>query len=92
MISYYSTRDEAKQRVSFEHALLKGLAPDGGLFIPDSVPNMDAKAWLEAESLADLGVPVLSAWLGNEIPQADLEWRDLCSIFLLNAMRSALFW
>jgi hypothetical protein len=31
--SYYSTRDLSLQRVSFEHAVMTGLAPDGGLFV-----------------------------------------------------------
>ena len=73
MIRYFSTRDSDKQLVSFEDALLKGLAPDGGLYIPDAIPQIDSRAWLSGESLADLGVNVLSEWLKDEIPQADLE-------------------
>lgn len=73
MIAYYSTRDDSKQLISFEDALLKGLAPDGGLYIPNKIPNIHPDAWLKAETLADLGVNVLSAWLGDEIPQTDLE-------------------
>jgi threonine synthase len=73
MISYYSTRDKNKTLVSFEDALLKGLAADGGLYIPDSIPTIDAKNWLRASSLADVGVNVLGKWLESEIPQRDLE-------------------
>ncbi len=73
MISYYSTRDKNKNLVSFEEALLKGLAPDGGLFIPNSIPNIAAKAWLEASSLADIGFNVLGEWLKSEIEQPALE-------------------
>jgi threonine synthase len=73
MISYYSTRDKNKTLVSFEDALLKGLAADGGLYVPDSIPTIDAKNWLEPSSLADVGVNVLEQWLESEIPRHDLE-------------------
>lgn len=73
MIRYYSTRDKNKTLVSFEDALLKGLAADGGLYVPDNIPRIDAKNWLEQTSLADVGVNVLGKWLNGEIPQGDLE-------------------
>ena len=73
MISYYSTRDKHKTLVSFEEALLKGLAPDGGLYIPNQIPSINPKQWLEAKTLADVGVNVLQHWLKDEIPQQDLE-------------------
>jgi threonine synthase len=73
MISYYSTRDKNKTLVSFEDALLKGLASDGGLYIPNTIPTIDAKNWLEPSSLANVGVNVLGQWLNAEIPQDDLE-------------------
>jgi threonine synthase len=38
-ILYYSTNLNAG-RVSFRNALLKGLAPDGGLFLPESIPKL----------------------------------------------------
>ncbi len=73
MISYYSTRDKSKTLVSFEDALLKGLAADGGLYVPDSIPHIDAKNWLNQNSLADVGVHVLGQWLDKEIPHENLE-------------------
>jgi threonine synthase len=38
-ILYYSTNLKAGH-VSFRNALLKGLAPDGGLYLPDSIPAL----------------------------------------------------
>jgi threonine synthase len=73
MISYYSTKDKNKTLVSFEDALLKGLAADGGLYVPDSIPHIDSRNWLTQSSLADVGVNVLGQWLNAEIPQQDLE-------------------
>jgi threonine synthase len=37
-IEYKSTRGE--DRVSFEEALLRGLAPDGGLYVPAEIPRL----------------------------------------------------
>lgn len=37
---YVSTRSENGERFSASDAILKGLAPDGGLFIPESVPSI----------------------------------------------------
>lgn len=73
MIRYYSTKDPHQRRFSFSEALLKGLAPDGGLFIPDAIPRLESTLWRESPSLAALGVQVLSAWLEEEIPTSQLE-------------------
>lgn len=37
---YRSTRDDSV-KVTASQAILKGLAPDGGLFVPDSIPSLD---------------------------------------------------
>ncbi len=73
MVRYYSTRDPHKNLVTFEEALLKGLAPDGGLYIPDRIPQIAPEAWLGARSLAEVGVAVLGEWLKGDIPVSDLE-------------------
>ena len=64
---YYSTRDEQQARVSFADALLKGLAPDGGLFVPDTLPDVPAASWKHSSSLAELGVSALTPWLQDDI-------------------------
>ncbi|GIW24697.1 threonine synthase [Meiothermus sp.] len=73
MIRYYSTRDPNKKPVHFEEALLKGLAPDGGLYVPDQIPRLDPDLWHQANSIAEVGVAVLGEWLKDEISLADLE-------------------
>ena len=37
---YKSTRDDSV-KVTASQAILKGLAPDGGLFVPESIPELD---------------------------------------------------
>lgn len=36
---YKSTRDDSV-KVTASQAILKGLAPDGGLFVPESIPHL----------------------------------------------------
>src|SRR5690606_25567664 len=68
---YVSTRGGGGV-VSFEEALLQGLAPDGGLYVPDRVPAID-KAFLRANSnFAEMAARVLPFWLGGEVPEERL--------------------
>ena len=39
-MEYYSTRD-ASLRCSLKEAAIMGLAPDGGLFMPERIPSAD---------------------------------------------------
>lgn len=71
-INYSSTRDE-DTRVSFEEALLTGLAPDGGLYLPQSIPKLTSDYWKSRGTFADLAVNVLGQWLGDEIQPSQLE-------------------
>lgn len=68
---YFSTRNR-NHRVSFEQALLTGLAPDGGLYLPDSIPVIDAQSWKNTGTFPDLAHEVLSQWLKNDIPSHKL--------------------
>ena len=69
-ISYASTRN-AGRRFSLKEALLMGLAPDGGLFLPDRIPKLDLDE-LKGLSFPDLSTRVLSQWMGQEVPEGDL--------------------
>jgi threonine synthase len=40
-VKYVSTRDVNKQEITASQAILKGLADDGGLFVPTSIPKLD---------------------------------------------------
>ncbi|WP_119360328.1 threonine synthase, partial [Meiothermus luteus] len=73
MLRYHSTRDPAKALLGFEEALLRGLAPDGGLYLPEQVPQLSPALWRSASSLAEVGVRVLGAWLGKELTFEELE-------------------
>jgi threonine synthase len=75
---YYSTNLKAPH-VSFREALLKGLAPDGGLYMPLNLPKLDSGD-LEAISTftyPELASEILGRITGNEISNDDL--RSICN-------------
>ena len=39
-LNYVSTRNRADQKTASE-AILQGLAPDGGLYVPTEIPKLD---------------------------------------------------
>ncbi len=64
-----STRD-AKIRVSFRDALIRGIAPEGGLYLPISIPRIGLDEFAEWRSLsfADLSVAIAKRVIGDEFP------------------------
>ena len=68
MIRYYSMNGDAP-KVSFQEALFRGLAPDGGLYFPDAFPKFSAEEVdkLRGNSLQEVAYQVLSKWFGDEI-------------------------
>lgn len=73
-MTFLSTRGDAPP-VSFREALLAGLAPDGGLYVPSSMPVLPAERWraLRGRPLGEVGAAMLAEIIGNEIPPGDLE-------------------
>ena len=62
---YHSTRS-ARSFVDSAQAVLEGLAPDGGLYMPESIPGFDWEACLQGSS-QEMSTAILSALL-PEIP------------------------
>jgi threonine synthase len=71
-MKYLSTRGHA-ERQSFCDILLGGLAPDGGLYLPESYPQVAAQLeeW-RGLSYAELAYRILSLFI-TDIPPADLK-------------------
>ncbi len=65
---YHSTRSDLT-RVDSAQAVLEGLAPDGGLYMPDCLPEFDWKACLNGASM-DMSTMILSALL-PDIPNME---------------------
>jgi threonine synthase len=75
---YRSTRGHS-QLLSFEAAVLQGLAPDGGLYIPQEIPVFTPQqiASFATLSFADLAFQLYRPYISkSEIPDEDL--LDLC--------------
>ncbi|KAJ4367356.1 threonine synthase [Neocucurbitaria cava] len=72
---YLSTRGGSYD-LSFEQVVLKGLASDGGLFIPEEIPTLPdhwASSWKDL-SFEDLAFEIFSLYISpSEIPPADLK-------------------
>ncbi len=75
-MNYLSTRGHPDRR-RFCEILLEGLAPDGGLYLPESYPQVDDTTLTRWRGLpyADLAFEVLSLYI-DDIPVDDL--RALC--------------
>lgn len=68
---YRSTRSDAAP-VSFEAALLAGLAPDGGLYVPDFVPQQELPASFRGSGFQAVAKHLLGPWLGGDVAPDDL--------------------
>jgi threonine synthase len=73
---YVSTRGHA-ERKHFCEILLEGLAPDGGLYLPERYPQVDAGTLEQWRALpyAELAFEIVSLYI-DDIPASDL--RALC--------------
>jgi len=70
---FVTTRGEAPA-VSLKQALFDGLAPDGGLYVPEAIEPWpaDELARLASCTLGEIGVSVLERFAGDEIDRATL--------------------
>jgi threonine synthase len=73
-LKYVSTRGEAKT-ASFNEALIEGLARDGGLYVPESWPQISLGeiAAFRGKSYAEVALRVIAPFVGNDIPERDLK-------------------
>lgn len=77
-MKYISTRDPQQSPVAFSDILLRGLAPDGGLYVPESYPQWSSSDLSRFRSLLnDQGYPSLAAeiisYFVDDIPREDIE-------------------
>lgn len=81
-MNYFSTNDRSNI-VDFRTAVMKGLASDGGLFMPVELPKLTKTFFnkLPQYSLAELSFEIAKYFAGNEIPENSLRKiiNDTCS-------------
>ena len=97
-MKYHSTRDrEARHALTASEAILKGLAEDGGLFVPESIPalppDLDVDApygvfaarvlepFFEGDELHDSLEEICSAAFDFPIPLHDLDSSSVLELF-----------
>jgi threonine synthase len=72
-VKYISTRGQAPV-LSFEDAVLAGLATDGGLYVPETLPQFSQQeiaSWAGL-SYQELAFKVMAPFVDGEIPDDDL--------------------
>lgn len=73
-MKYYSLNQQSPG-VSFKDATINGLAPDKGLYFPESLPHLDSN-WIDSIHLknnTEIALEVIRPYTGNDIPEAELE-------------------
>jgi len=73
MIKYISTRGES-EKLSFEQAVMNGLAGDGGLYIADNIPGFSSQEITEMANLSycELALKIMKPFIGDSIREQDL--------------------
>ncbi|MDA0781126.1 MAG: threonine synthase [Rickettsiales bacterium] len=73
-MKYISTRGKAPV-LSFEDVVIAGLASDGGLYVPESVPTFgkDEIASFKGLSYEELMLKIITPFIEDEIPQSILQ-------------------
>ena len=71
-MKYYSTRKNSEE-VSFKDAVIRGLAPDGGLYFPERIDKLPEGLIGSGASIEELGYEVAKRFVDGEIPDSDLQ-------------------
>ena len=74
MTLFISTRGD-KEKLNFEDVMLKGLAADGGLYVPEVWPTFTKDEWrsLVGKPYVDVAEFVIAPFVGDTIPKAELK-------------------
>ncbi|MBP9926995.1 MAG: threonine synthase [Cyclobacteriaceae bacterium] len=72
-MNYYSTNNK-NQKVSLREAVIQGLAPDNGLYMPEEIPGLSQSFFktLQDKSLAEIAYNVSKAMLGDDLPESEI--------------------
>jgi threonine synthase len=73
-VKYISTRGKAAS-LNFEDVILTGLADDGGLYVPETIPEFskdEIASWASLD-YRELALKIMTPFVGDEIPEADLK-------------------
>jgi threonine synthase len=73
-MQYYSLNNNSP-KVSFEEGVVKGLAPDKGLYFPDNITPLEDTFFKNIESYSnnEIAYELIKQFIGSEIPEQDLK-------------------
>lgn len=73
-MKFYSTNHNSPD-VSLREAVVKGLAPDRGLYMPETIKRLPAQFFEEIDSMSfqEMSFQVAKAFFGEDIPDEDLK-------------------
>ena len=73
-MQFYSLNNSAP-KVSFSEAVIKGLAPDKGLYFPESITSLPSEFFQNIESFSnnEIAYELIKQFVGDEIPEQDLK-------------------
>ena len=73
-MKYYSTNHSTPD-VTLHEAVVKGLAADRGLFMPEEIRPLPKEFFDNIQNMTfqDIAVKVAEAFFGDDIPAADIE-------------------
>jgi threonine synthase len=72
-MNFYSTNNK-KLTVSLSEAVIKGLAPDNGLYMPEQIPVLPSKFFdtIHTKSFVEIAFEVAKNLLGDDLPEEEL--------------------
>ena len=73
-MKYYSLNNK-NNKVSFQEAVIQGLAPDKGLYFPETIAQLPKSFFDEIENLSndEIAFEVIKQFIGTEIPESELK-------------------
>lgn len=73
-MQYYSLHHEAP-KASFKYAVVKGLAPDKGLYFPESITALQKSFWDNIDSLSNetIAFEAIKQFVSPDIPETELK-------------------
>ena len=73
-MKYYSLNNK-DNKVSFQEAIIQGLAPDKGLYFPETITQLPQSFFDEIENLSNVEIAfeAIKQFVGTEIPEPELK-------------------
>lgn len=73
-MNYYSLNNKS-HKVSFQEAVIQGLAPDKGLYFPEQIMQLSPSFFhtIETKSNEEIAFEAVKQFVGNEIPETELK-------------------